>query len=123
MTRCLLAALMIVSTLLLAAGRADAGLTAKAGVSFASTSSSAYVPDPGNKTGFAAGLSFGLGVARLFELRPEALYVQKGGDFAPNQEFTIHELNVPLLLQCNLPVLDCYVYAGPQGEIQLNFDA
>jgi hypothetical protein len=123
MMRCLIAALMIVAALALAAGHADAGLTAKAGLSFASTSGSAYVPDPGKQTGFAAGLSFGLGLARIVELRPEALYVQKGGEWAPDQEFTINELDIPLLVQCNLPILGCFVYAGPQGEIELNVEA
>lgn len=123
MNRCLLAALMIVSTLFLAAGQAHAGLTAKAGLSFATTTSSDYLPDPGTTTGAAAGLSFGLGVGRIVQIRPEALYVQKGGEFASNQSLTIHELDIPLLVQCKLPLLDSFVYAGPQGEIELDVEA
>ena len=101
--------------------RAEAQFAVKGGLSFASASSSDYLPDLNTKTGFAAGLSFGLPLGSVVELRPEALYVQKGGKLANDDSFTLNEINIPLLVQVDIPIKGFmpYVVAGPQAEIEL----
>lgn len=119
----------IAATVLLAAAlvllplRVQAQFTIKAGASFASTTESDFTPDVSNKTGFAAGIGFGLKLGSgAFALHPELLYVQKGGDLGDSEKLKIDELDVPLLAQFNLrfETLSPYVYAGPQAEFELN---
>jgi hypothetical protein len=102
---------------------ADAQFTIKLGASLASTTESELVPDVETRTGVAAGVGFGfqLGDGR-FALHPELLYVQKGGKFGDAGTLKISELDVPLLLQFNVPIdlLNPYVHAGPQAEFELN---
>jgi opacity protein-like surface antigen len=101
---------------------AAADVAIKGGLSFSSTTDSQYLPDLNNRTGAAAGLSIGLPLGKSLELRPEALFVQKGGKFASgDSSLTMNELNIPALLQINIPAggFSPYIYAGPQGEIDL----
>lgn len=111
-------------TLLLAATpvAAHGQLTLKGGLSFASATSSDFLPDLETRTGAAGGISLGLGPARGLQLRPEALFVQKGGKLASDQSFTLNELNIPVLVQVTLPVpgISPFIYAGPQAEYELS---
>jgi len=109
----------------LAPSAAEAQFALKGGLSFGSATESAYLPDLSTKTGFAGGLSFGLPLGSVVELRPELLYVQKGGKLANDDSFTLNEINIPLLLQLDIPItgLMPYVYAGPQGELELKCTA
>ena len=104
---------------------AGAQLSVKAGLSFASTTESDFIPDVGTRTGFAAGLSLGLPIGTSLSLRPELLYVQKGGKFANDETLEINELNIPVLLQFTLPmpVLAPYLLAGPVAEYELSCTA
>jgi hypothetical protein len=121
MPRTITAALLAAAVALLPA-RADAQLTVKGGLSFASTTESDLVPDVDSRTGFAVGLGYGWKLGNIFEIRPEAFFVQKGGEFANVGTLELNELNIPILLQANLPipVLAPYAYAGPQGEFELD---
>ena len=109
---------------LVTASIAQAQLSVKAGLSFASTSESDFVPDVKTRTGFAAGLSLGLPMGQI-QLRPELLYVQKGGKFANDQTLELNEINVPVLLQFNvpIPVIMPYAFGGPVAEYELSCTA
>lgn len=98
---------------------ASAQLVLKGGLSFANASESPYLPDLKTKTGFAAGVSVGLPLGGV-QLRPELLYVQKGGKLT-NDDFELNELNIPVLLQLNLPGVGLapYLFGGPQAEYEL----
>ena len=101
--------------------RADAQFTIKGGLSFASTTDSDLVPDVSTKTGFAAGFGYGWRLGDIFEIRPEAFFVQKGGEFSDVGDLEINEINLPILLQANFAIpLGPYLYAGPQGEFELD---
>lgn len=103
-----------------------AQITIKAGASFASTSESELVPDVSNKTGFAAGIGYGLRMGGgALALHGELLYVQKGGDLGDAGDLKIDELDVPLLLQWNTQIdfLHPFLYAGPQAEFELSCTA
>lgn len=117
--------ILALGAMILVPARAEAQFAVKGGLSFASTSASDFLPDLDTKTGMAAGLSFGLPLNDVIELRPEVLYVQKGGKFATDDSFTLNELNIPLLLQVDLPISGFmpYVMAGPQAEIDLKCTA
>src|SRR4029453_15570130 len=117
----------IASVVLLAAAvalplSADAQFTIKVGASFASTTTRGLLPDVETRTGGAAGVGFGfqLGKGR-FALNPELLYVQKGGKFGDAGTLKIDELDLPLLLQFDIPidVLTPYINGGPQAEFEL----
>lgn len=101
---------------------AEAQFTIKAGLSFARTTESALIPDIETRTGFAAGLSVGIPLGGVVQLRPELFFVQKGGKFSSGDELEINELDIPALLQVNvpLPALAPYVFAGPQAEYELS---
>ncbi|MEJ2203133.1 MAG: porin family protein [Gemmatimonadota bacterium] len=101
---------------------ASAQLSVKGGLTFASTSESEFVPDPSTRTGFSAGVSIGIHLGEVIELRPEALYVQKGATLAGDDLFKLEELVVPLLLQVDIPINGFmpYAFAGPQGEFELS---
>jgi len=104
---------------------ADAQFSIKAGASFASTTESDFVPDVGNKTGFAFGIGYGFPLGSgAFSLQLEALYVQKGGDLGDGS-LEIDELDFPILLQWKIPIafLSPFVYAGPQAEFELSCKA
>lgn len=113
-------AVLAIPALLLPA-MANAQLMLKGGLSFASASNSQYLPDVDTKTGFSAGLSFGLPLGEGLQLRPELLYVQKGGKLATNADFELNELNIPVLLQVNLlgAGIAPYLFGGPQAEYEL----
>ena len=105
---------------------ARAQFSIKAGASFASTTESDYVPDVGNRTGFAAGLGYGIPLGGgNFLFYPELLYVQKGGEYSDSRTLKIDELDIPLLLRWNTPidVLSPFLYGGPQIEYELNCKA
>jgi hypothetical protein len=94
----------------------------KGGLSFASATESDYLPEVNTRTGFAVGLSLGLPFGQIASLRPEVLYVQKGGTLANDGTFKLDELNVPLFLQLSvpIPVLSPFVLVGPQAEYELS---
>jgi hypothetical protein len=105
---------------------ASAQIGFKAGLSFASTTESEFIPDVDTRTGFAAGISLGLPLGLSLRLQPELLYVEKGGKFANNdQTLEINELNVPVLLRFNLPLpaIAPFVLAGPVAEYDLTCNA
>lgn len=114
--------MLLAVSLLGVAPSASAQLTVKAGLSFASTTESEFIPDVDTRTGFAAGISLGLPLASIIELRPEALFVQKGGKFSTGGDLEINELNIPVLLQINLPLtaVSPFVFGGPQAEYELS---
>jgi len=101
---------------------ASAQFSVKGGPTFASTGESELLPDPSMRTGFSAGVSVGFHVGEVVELRPEALYVQKGATLAGEELFKLEELVVPLLVQVDIPITGFmpYVFAGPQGEFELS---
>jgi hypothetical protein len=111
--------------LIVAAPTAHAQIGVKAGLSFASTTESDFLPDVGTRTGFAAGVSLGLPLSSALSLKPEALFVQKGGKYSTNQEIEINELNVPVLLTITLPIpgVSPFVQAGPVAEFELSCKA
>jgi hypothetical protein len=104
---------------------ASAQIGFKAGLSFASTTESEFIPDVDTRTGFAAGISLGLPLGSSLRLQPELLYVEKGGKFANDQTLEINELNVPVLLRFNLPLpaIAPFVLAGPVAEYELTCKA
>jgi hypothetical protein len=104
---------------------ASAQIGFKAGLSFASTTESEFIPDVDTRTGFAAGISLGLPLGSSLRLQPELLYVEKGGKFANDQTLEINELNVPVLLRFNmpLPAIAPFVLAGPVAEYELTCKA
>jgi len=116
---------LLVASLMLAPAAAEAQFAVKGGLSFGSATDSDYLPDLSTKTGFAAGLSFGLPLGNVVELRPELLFVQKGGKLSDDDSFTLNEFDIPLLLQIDIPIKGFmpYIVAGPQGEIQLKCTA
>ena len=99
-----------------------AQVAVKAGLSFASTTESEFVPDIDTRTGFVVGISLGIPLGPVVEIRPEALYVQKGGEFSNGDKLEIDELNIPVLLQVNVPAsgFSPYLFAGPQAEYELS---
>ncbi|HEX5633979.1 MAG TPA: porin family protein [Gemmatimonadales bacterium] len=117
--------LVTLAALAVASTPAGAQLAIKGGLSFASTTESEFVPDLDTRTGFAAGVSLGIPLASVLEIRPEALFVQKGGEFSSDESLELNELNIPALLQVNLPItgLMPFIYAGPQAEVQLSCTA
>jgi hypothetical protein len=104
---------------------AEAQFAVKGGLSFGSATESDYLPDLSSKTGFAGGLSFGLDLGKVVEIRPELLFVQKGGKLSGDDSFTLNEFNIPLLLQIDIPIKGFmpYIVAGPQAEIELKCTA
>ncbi len=104
---------------------ASAQFSVKGGLTFASATESAYLPDTKLRTGFAAGVSVGIPLGEVVELRPEALYVQKGAELAGADVFELDELVIPLLLEVDIPITGFmpYAFAGPQGELELSCKA
>jgi hypothetical protein len=116
---------LLFAVLALMPGTAQAQFGIKAGLSFASASTSDYLPNLSVRTGWTAGLSVGLPLGSVLELRPELLYVQKGGKLPGGSTLELKELDLPGLLQINLPVTGFmpYVFAGPQAEFELSCTA
>lgn len=120
-----IAAALLLAALALVPGTTQAQFGVKAGLSFASASTSAYLPDLSVKTGWTAGLSVGLPLGSALEFRPELLYVQKGGKLPNGSTLELKELDLPGLLQINIPVTGFmpYVLVGPQAEFELSCTA
>ena len=117
--RALVAAVLLTMPFALAA---QASLTIKGGVSFATLSNKQ--PDFETRTGFAAGIGLELGFG-LFRLAPELLYVQKGvnGDGSPSSTAVkLDYAEIPILLKVSLPVpsLQPFAYAGPSVGLRLS---
>ena len=117
---------LLAAAVALAPLTSGAQFTIKAGASFASTTESELVPAVSNRTGFAAGVGYGLGLGgEAFSLHAELLYVQKGGDLGNLGTLEIDELDIPLLGQFMIPIdfLSPFLYAGPQAEFELSCTA
>lgn len=71
------------------------------------------------RSGFAAGVSFPLRPSRVFQLQPEAMYVEKGweGGSDPRLQY----IEIPLLLRLNAPTrrLVPYVLGGPSVSFRI----
>jgi hypothetical protein len=90
----------------------------KGGLAFATQSDNA-APDFDTKTGFTAGASLPIRLASIFDIQPEALFVQKGGE-GQNVRF----FEVPLFLRLNIPVgaVRPFALAGPSVGFRLSCD-
>ena len=118
-TRAIIAAALLAAPLALPA---QASLTIKGGVSFATLSNKE--PDFDTRTGFAAGIGLDLGFG-IFRLSPELLYVQKGvnGDGSPSSTAVkLDYAEIPVLLKVSLPIpsVQPFVYAGPSIALRLS---
>lgn len=89
----------------------------KGGLSFATYDNAA--PNLDSKTGFTAGASLPIRVASIFDIQPEALFVQKGTE-GQNVRF----FEVPLFLRLNIPVAAVrpFALAGPSVGFRLSCD-
>jgi len=115
---CLIATALGVTTVASAQG----GVAVKGGFSYGNVSNRGVLP--GNlqeRTGFAAGLSFGTG-RNLLGFGFEALYAQRGvtGASAPDER-KLDYVDVPVFLRALFPTpgIAPFAYAGPQVSFEL----
>lgn len=89
----------------------------KLGVSFAAQNNPGVEEE--TRTGFAAGISFPFRPSRIFQIQPEALYVEKGWE--GGSEPRLQYLEVPLFLRVNAPIrsLVPYVLGGPSISFRI----
>jgi Outer membrane protein beta-barrel domain len=100
------------------AAQAEFGL--KGGVSFGNISNKGVLPgDLGTRTGFAAGVSVGLGTG-IVGLGAEALYAQRGlsGDVGDTKLDYI-DIPVYLKVQAPTPGISPFGYLGPQVSFEV----
>jgi hypothetical protein len=119
----------ILIALLLAAApvTAQAQLGVKAGGSFGNVSNRGVLPGSlDTRTGFAAGVSLGLG-SGLLGLGIEGLYAQRGvnSDGSPNDSRRLDYVDVPAYLRVTLPtpIVKPFAYAGPQVSFEVRCQA
>jgi len=96
-----------------------------AGIDFATVSTNT-TDDFSSKTGFSAGGSFGVDLAKMFRLQLNAQYVQKGTSFSElDIDFDINLTYIELLLPLTLviPIEDSPItprlYAGPSVAFEM----
>ena len=123
MRRILLSAGLIIAATLapLSAGYAQLTFGGFAGVNFSSLDISALDPDEStsSRTGAMFGGYLGTHLGRLFTVRLEGYWTQKGAELQESgssvENFKITYIEVPLILRVNLPlvVIKPAIYAGP----------
>lgn len=83
-----------------------------------------------SKTGFTVGGFASFGLSPLFDIQPEVLYVQRGGEqeaAGVEGRLKLNYVEVPVLAKLNFPVegatpVKPHVYAGPSIALELSCD-
>jgi hypothetical protein len=110
---------------LAAQARAQVEVGVKAGLTFATISESNLSPNFGNKTGFAAGVHFGIPLGSNFMLQPEGLIIQQGASVSTtggDGDIKLTYFQVPLNLRLNFGSgsVRPFILAGPYAAFKLS---
>lgn len=101
--------------------RAQVEVGVKAGLTFATLSESDLSPNFGSKTGFVAGVHFGIPLGSNFLLQPEGLITQQGASVGDG-DLTLTWFQVPLNLRLNFGSggLRPFILGGPYAAFRLS---